>query len=117
VAVFPGTDQELTWITGMSAMLPEIMRISGAYAQVQTYFNIILVVTLAVLALLFFLYRAEMRVRELRRAVVELRVEIDQAKRAEQVAAIVDSDYFRKLSARAQELRGKHSGDVARPTG
>lgn len=117
VVVFPGTDKELTWVIGMSAMLPEIMKISGAYAQVQTYFNVVLVVTLAVFALLCFLYRAEMRVRELRRAVVELRVEIDQAKRAEQVAAIVDSDYFRKLSARAQEMRGKHSGDVTRPTG
>ncbi len=49
----------------------------------------------------------EVRAREerLRAQVAELRIEIDEARQARQVAEITDSDYFRSLRDRAAELR------------
>ncbi len=46
-----------------------------------------------------------LRERTLRREVQELRIEIDETKRAEQVEAIVESDFFRDLQARARQMR------------
>ncbi len=50
---------------------------------------------------------SEVKAREdrLRAEVMELRIEIDEARQARQVAEITGSDYFRDLRARAKELR------------
>jgi hypothetical protein len=45
------------------------------------------------------------REQSLRRQVEELRIEIDEVKKARQVAEITETDYFRDLSAKAQRLR------------
>lgn len=45
------------------------------------------------------------REQMLRQQVQELRVEIDEVKKARQVAEITETDYFRDLSAKAQKLR------------
>jgi GAF domain-containing protein len=45
--------------------------------------------------------------RRLRVQVRELQLEIDQARKAEQVAEITETDYFRGLRERADELRGR----------
>jgi len=45
------------------------------------------------------------REQSLRRQVQELRVEIDEVKKARQVAEITETDYFRDLCAKAQRLR------------
>ena len=50
------------------------------------------------------------REQSLRRQVQELRVEIDEAKKARQVAEITETEYFRDLCAKAQRLR-QRSGE------
>ncbi len=59
------------------------------------------------LARTFVRMAGEVRAREdrLRRQVEELRIEIDEARQARQVAEITDTDYFRTLRSRAAELR------------
>jgi DNA-binding response OmpR family regulator len=62
---------------------------------------------LGVLARTFVRMASEVRAREeaLRRQVRELTIEIDEARQAQKVAEITDSDYFRTLRDRAEELR------------
>lgn len=45
------------------------------------------------------------REQRLRRQVEELRIEIDEARQAKQVAEITDSDYFKSLASQAKSLR------------
>ena len=45
------------------------------------------------------------REQNLKRQVQQLRIELDEARQARQVAEITESDYFRELEARAQDLR------------
>lgn len=62
---------------------------------------------LGVLGRTFVRMASEVRAREeaLRRQVRELSIEIDEARQAQKVAEITDSDYFRTLRSRAAELR------------
>lgn len=55
----------------------------------------------------------EVRLREerLKRQVRELRIEIDQARQAQKVSEITETDYFRQLQARAKDLREIMEGD------
>jgi CheY-like chemotaxis protein len=46
------------------------------------------------------------REQRLRQEVQQLRIEIDEARAARQVAEITDNDFFRDLAARAQQMRG-----------
>jgi CheY-like chemotaxis protein len=72
---------------------------------------------LGVLARTFLRMASEVRAREeaLRRQVRELTIEIDEARQAQRVAEITDSDYFRTLRGRAAELRRTaHGGNKAR---
>ncbi len=45
------------------------------------------------------------REESLKRQVAELRIEIDEAKKTQQVAEITDTDYFQQLQRKAQSLR------------
>src|SRR5581483_1779819 len=45
------------------------------------------------------------REQSLRQQVLELRIEIDEVKKASMVAEITDTDYFRDLQARARQIR------------
>jgi CheY-like chemotaxis protein len=45
------------------------------------------------------------RERRLRHQVQELKIELDEAKQARQVAEITDTEYFQRLEARAEDLR------------
>ena len=51
------------------------------------------------------LRRRKAREQRLRQEVQQLRVEIDQARRAHHVAEITETDYFQQLQERARELR------------
>lgn len=53
---------------------------------------------------------AKEREAKLRQQIVELRIEIDEAKRAQQVAEITETDYFRGLMSQADELRSVLNG-------
>ena len=48
------------------------------------------------------------REQRLKQQLHELRIEIDEAKKAQQVAEITETDYFRELSEKAQRLRERH---------
>jgi CRP-like cAMP-binding protein len=59
---------------------------------------------------------AAVRSREaaLERELTQLRIEVDAARREEQVAEITESDFFRRLERRAREVRtGRRSGTTA----
>ena len=45
------------------------------------------------------------RERQLKQEVAELRIEIDSARQAKQVAEVTETDYFRELRRRAKDLR------------
>jgi DNA repair ATPase RecN len=45
------------------------------------------------------------REESLKRQVAELRIEIDEAKKAQQVAEITDTDYFQQLQQKALDFR------------
>ncbi len=68
---------------------------------------------LGALARTFVRMAAEVRSREeaLRRQVRELTIEIDEAQQAQKVAEVTDSDYFRSLRGRADELRRTVRGE------
>lgn len=68
---------------------------------------------LGVLARRFATMAAEVRAREerLRAEVLELRIEIDQARQAKRVSEITDTDFFRDLRSRATTLRQAVRGD------
>ena len=62
------------------------------------------------LARIFQQMAREVRAREerLQRQVRELRIEVDEAKRAREVAEITGTEYFRDLQERAHQLRSAH---------
>jgi len=49
--------------------------------------------------------QAYIREQRLRRQIEELRIEIDEGKRSQQVAEITETDYFRRLQEKAREMR------------
>ena len=51
------------------------------------------------------------REQQLQRQVQQLRIEIDQERRASEVAEITESDYFQQLLGRAEELRNRARAD------
>jgi GAF domain-containing protein len=61
--------------------------------------------TLATVAL-----QAYLREDSLRRQVAELRIEVDRAKQARQVAEITETDYFQQLQDKARRLRSAGGG-------
>jgi methyl-accepting chemotaxis protein len=64
---------------------------------------------IATLSRVFAGMAAEVKAREfrLKKQVEELRIEIDQAKKARQVAEITETDYFQNLQQKAREMRQK----------
>jgi two-component system cell cycle response regulator len=55
--------------------------------------------------------QVDARERSLRQQVQDLRVEIDEVKKARQVAEITETEYFRDLCAKAQRLRERQRQD------
>src|SRR5256884_7599641 len=51
------------------------------------------------------------REQQLKRQVQQLRIEIDQARKASEVAEITESDFFQQLLGRADELRNRARAD------
>ena len=52
------------------------------------------------------------REQQLQRQVQQLRIEIDQARQASEVAEITESDYFQQLLSKAEELRNRAKTDT-----
>jgi CHASE3 domain sensor protein len=53
---------------------------------------------------------AYIREQSLRQEIQQLRIEIDEAKRQQQVSAIVETDFFQNLRAKAQAMRNRSRG-------
>src|SRR5512139_1515138 len=95
--------------------LRNVARVTDAAAAVETEtFDSLALADVAArtdalgqLARVFSRMASEIYAREqnLKRQVQELRIELDEARQARQVAEITESDYFRELEARAQDLR------------
>lgn len=56
---------------------------------------------------------AYIREQSLRQEIRQLRIEIDEVKRQQQVSEIVDTDFFQDLQARARAMRGRRSQSLA----
>lgn len=56
---------------------------------------------------------AYIREQSLRQEIQQLRIEIDEAKRQQQVSEIVDTDFFQDLQVRARAMRGRRSRSLA----
>jgi len=56
---------------------------------------------------------AYIREQSLRQEIRQLRIEIDEVKRQQQVSEIVESDFFQDLQARARAMRGRKSSPLA----
>jgi hypothetical protein len=63
----------------------------------------------AILSRVFASMIAQVKAREnsLKKQVEELRIEIDQAKKAKEVTQITESDYFQRLKEAARKIRDK----------
>jgi hypothetical protein len=48
---------------------------------------------------------------KLRQEIAKLRIEIDESRRAAQVAEITDTTYFKNLREKAQEMRSRHASE------
>ncbi len=115
VEVFPNTPSQRTWVIGMSAMLPDLMRINDAYNQINQSIMTMIIATLVASLLLLLLRRAETQVKTLTKQVQALRIEIDEGKKAQQVSAIVESDDFQSLMNRAKAMK-KRRAEASRPS-
>jgi HAMP domain-containing protein/CHASE3 domain sensor protein len=60
---------------------------------------------------------AYIREQGLRQQIQQLRLEIDEAKRQQQVQEIVESDFFRELQSKAQAMRSRHAQPSPDPGG
>jgi hypothetical protein len=81
-------------------------------ALVESSYFVIAVANVGIVGILYsFFERAlvEMQRREeaLQKTIQELRIEIDEAKRAKRVQEIAETDYFRDLQDKAKEMRGR----------
>lgn len=56
---------------------------------------------------------AYIREQSLRQEIQQLRIEIDEVKRQQQVSEIVDTDFFQDLQARARAMRGRRRQSLA----
>jgi HAMP domain-containing protein len=86
----------------------------GDYSQsVSTLYSGKLRDEVATLAQVFEMMIGKVREREesLKRQVQELRIEIDQVKKAKQVAEITETEYFRGLREHAAKLRSRTKGE------
>jgi DNA repair ATPase RecN len=52
------------------------------------------------------------REQHLQRQVLQLRIKVDQARKAREVAEITESDYFQQLLGKAEELRNRAKADA-----
>lgn len=55
--------------------------------------------------------QVDLRERRLKQEVADLRIEIDEVKKARQVAEITETEYFQQLRHKAQQLRASRSGE------
>ena len=60
--------------------------------------------------------KVEAREAELQAQIAQLRIEVDEAKRARQVAEVTETEFFSQLQTQAKTLRQRRSGRGESPT-
>jgi hypothetical protein len=84
-------------------------------ALVESSYFVITVTNIGIIGIIYTFFEralAEMQKREkmLQETIKELRIEIDEAKRAQRVHEIAETDYFRNLQDQAAEMRKRRKG-------
>lgn len=111
VDVFPGTAEERVWVVGLSTMLPELMTLNGAYAQINAGIITMIFVTLGAGALLFVLWQTERdrQTNEARyQAIVEYQTELVARFRPEGTLTFVNEAFARYAGQSPQALFGQN---------
>ncbi len=96
-----------------------VIEMVGARANQLTEDHLRIVKSVAVQAAVALENAQQVQVREakLRQEIQELRIEIDEAKRAKQVAAITETQYFQQLQSRVSEMRSRQKRTTNPPEG
>lgn len=113
--VVMGETAEPVWMIGVSAMLPELMQESGAYAQVQSSILTMSVITVVLLALLVSLRRsqADLKASEARyRAIVEDQMEMICRFRCDGKLTFVNQAYADAFGITPGNLAGANVFDL-----
>jgi CheY-like chemotaxis protein len=103
-------DQEIAYLQSVAQVAQAAAAVEAGRFEPQDLDNVgARSDALGQLARVFQRMAREVRAREerLTRQVQELRIQVDEAKKASAVAEITTSDYFQKLQLRAQELRNR----------
>ncbi len=95
----------IKWMIGLTTPLSAVLEVSGANASVRQSVAQMTGVTVVVLLVFYAFVVGQRRVRALQKQVAQLRIEIDHAKRQQEVDQIVESEYFQALKAKAAQMR------------
>jgi DNA-binding response OmpR family regulator len=101
-------DQEVAYLRSVTRVTDAAAAVESGHFEVDSLSEVTARPdALGQLARVFQRMAAEVHAREqrLKQQVQQLRVEVDQAKRARQVAEITETDYFQELQQKARELR------------
>lgn len=95
----------IKWMIGLTTPLSAVLEVSGSNASVRQSVAQMTGVTIVVLLVFYAFVVGQRRVRALQKQVAQLRIEIDHAKRQQEVDLIVESEYFQSLKAKAAQMR------------
>lgn len=97
----------IKWMIGLTTPLTAIMDQSGARKSVNQSILFMSVVTIVIAIVFYSFVLGQRRVRALQQEVAELKIEIDMAKKQQEVNRIVESEYFQAIKERAAEIRAR----------
>jgi diguanylate cyclase (GGDEF)-like protein/PAS domain S-box-containing protein len=115
VKVFPDTERQKVWIIGISALLPELMQMNGAYAQIQNSIITMSIVTVAVLTLMTVLRRSRLALEASEsyyRAIVEDQMEMICRFRCDGALTFVNQAYANTFGITSTNLKGANVFDL-----
>ena len=104
----------IKWMIGLTTPLAAIMQESGARHSVNQSILFMSVVTIVIGIVFYSFVLGQRRVRALQQEVAELKIEIDMAKKQQDVNKIVESEYFQAIKERAAEIRARAESHTRR---
>jgi len=102
----------IQWMIGLTTPLAAIMQETGARASVNRSIIFMAVVTIVIAIVFYSFVLGQKRVQALQKEVAQLKIEIDAAKKQQDVNKIVESEYFQSLKERAAEIRARTGANV-----
>ena len=97
----------IKWMIGLTTPLTAIMDQSGARKSVNESILFMAIVTIVIAVVFYNFVIGQRRVQALQKEVAQLKIEIDAAKKQQEVSKIVESEYFQSLKERAAEIRAR----------